>query len=59
MCEGNGVEDVHRLPSRFRFVGMCNGNLRARAEYATGHFLGMDPSCYLTDEEIREPVTTG
>jgi Fe-coproporphyrin III synthase len=49
------------LPQRCqdcRFVGMCNGNLRARAEYATGDFLGMDPSCYLTDEEIREPVAT-
>ena len=39
-----------------RFTGMCNGNLRARAEHATGDFLGMDPSCYLTDEEIREPA---
>lgn len=43
------------LPQRCqdcRFVRMCNGNLRARAEYATGDFLGFDPSCYLTDEEI-------
>jgi len=37
-----------------RFVRMCNGNLRARAEYATGDFLGMDPSCYLTDDEVKE-----
>ncbi len=47
------------LPARCqgcRFVGMCNGNLRARAEYATGDFLGFDPSCYLTDEEIAQPV---
>ncbi len=46
------------LPGRCqgcRFVGMCNGNLRARAEYATGDFLGFDPSCYLTDEEIAAP----
>ena len=45
------------LPKRCRdcrFVGMCNGNLRARAEYATGDFLGMDPSCYLTDDEVTE-----
>ncbi|MBA4180146.1 MAG: 12,18-didecarboxysiroheme deacetylase [Anaerolinea sp.] len=44
------------LPGRCRacrFVAMCNGNLRARAEFATGDFLGMDPSCYLTDAEIR------
>lgn len=49
-----------------RFVGVCNGNLRTRAEAATGDWLGMDPSCYLTDEETysipdamteREPVT--
>lgn len=44
------------LPGRCRecrFLAMCNGNLRARAEFATGDFLGMDPSCYLTDAEIR------
>jgi len=44
-----------RLPDRCqscRFVGVCNGNLRTRAEYATGDWLGFDPSCYLTDEEI-------
>lgn len=43
------------LPGRCRgcrFLAMCNGNLRSRAEYATGDFLGMDPSCYLTDAEI-------
>ncbi len=51
-----------QLPARCkecRFVSMCNGNLRARADYATGDFLGMDPSCYLTDEEIREPAHSG
>ncbi len=43
------------LPQRCqscRFVGVCNGNLRTRAEAATGNWLGDDPSCYLTDEEI-------
>jgi radical SAM protein with 4Fe4S-binding SPASM domain len=43
------------LPARCqacRFVDVCNGNLRTRAEAATGDWLGMDPSCYLTDEEI-------
>jgi radical SAM protein with 4Fe4S-binding SPASM domain len=34
-----------------RFLGVCNGNLRTRAEAATGDWLGMDPSCYLTPEE--------
>jgi hypothetical protein len=35
---------------------MCNGNLRTRAEAATGDWLGMDPSCYFTDEEIAPRV---
>ncbi|QDU72331.1 radical SAM/SPASM domain-containing protein [Mucisphaera calidilacus] len=45
------------LPERCRacrFVGVCNGNLRTRAEVATGDFMGMDPQCYLTDAE-RDP----
>jgi len=44
------------LPERCRqcrFLPLCNGNLRARALAATGDFWGMDPACYLTDEEIR------
>ena len=43
------------LPKRCqecRFVGVCNGNLRTRAEAATDDWMGFDPSCYLTDEEI-------
>ncbi len=43
------------LPHRCRtcrFLNVCNGNLRTRAEAATGDWLGQDPSCYLTDEEI-------
>ncbi|HEY4670006.1 MAG TPA: radical SAM protein [Tepidiformaceae bacterium] len=43
------------LPERCqgcRWLDICNGNLRARAEYATGDFLGPDPACYLTDAEI-------
>ncbi len=35
-----------------RFLGMCGGNLRARAEAATGDPWACDPACYLTDEEI-------
>lgn len=34
-----------------RFLDICNGNLRTRAEAATGDWLGPDPSCYLTEEE--------
>lgn len=44
------------LPQRCRscrFVGLCNGNLRTRAEAATGDWLGVDPACYLREEEIH------
>lgn len=34
-----------------RWLSMCNGNFRARAEAVSGNFWGMDPACYLTDEE--------
>jgi len=37
-----------------RWLDICNGNFRARAEAATGDFWGPDPACYLTDEEIAE-----
>jgi radical SAM protein with 4Fe4S-binding SPASM domain len=43
---------------RCRFLDVCNGNLRTRAEAATGDWLGMDPSCYLTEAETRQLVTT-
>ncbi|MDD2599649.1 MAG: radical SAM protein [Kiritimatiellae bacterium] len=36
-----------------RFLNVCGGNFRARAEAATGELWGVDPACYLTDEEIR------
>jgi len=35
-----------------RFLNVCGGNFRARAEAATGEIWGVDPACYLTDEEI-------
>lgn len=34
------------------FLDVCGGNLRARAEAATGDPWGEDPACYLSDEEI-------
>ncbi|MFA9478756.1 radical SAM protein [Phycisphaerales bacterium AB-hyl4] len=43
------------LPARCRgcrFLELCNGNLRTRAEAATGDWLGMDPNCYLDDREV-------
>jgi radical SAM protein with 4Fe4S-binding SPASM domain len=56
------LRDRHSsLPERCqacRFISVCAGNLRTRAEAATGNWLGFDPSCYLTDAEIglREPA---
>lgn len=35
-----------------KYLEICNGNLRARAEKHYGDFLAPDPACYLTDEEI-------
>lgn len=35
-----------------RWLDVCNGNFRARAEAVTGDFWESDPACYLTDEEI-------
>lgn len=34
-----------------RLLPVCNGNLRTRAEAATGDWMGFDPSCYLTNDE--------
>ena len=35
-----------------RWLSVCAGNFRARAEAATGNPWGVDPACYLSDEEI-------
>ena len=35
-----------------RFLDVCGGNFRVRAEVATGDLWACDPACYLTDEEI-------
>jgi radical SAM protein with 4Fe4S-binding SPASM domain len=34
-----------------RYLDICGGNLRVRAEAATGDLWAPDPACYLTDEE--------
>lgn len=40
-----------------RFLNICGGNFRARAEAYYDDFWAQDPACYLTDEEITgEPV---
>jgi 12,18-didecarboxysiroheme deacetylase len=35
-----------------RWLDVCGGNFRARAEAVTGDIWAPDPACYLTDEEI-------
>jgi 12,18-didecarboxysiroheme deacetylase len=41
-----------------RWLSVCAGNFRARAEAMTGDTWASDPACYLTDEEIRPPAET-
>ena len=36
-----------------RYLDLCNGNFRARAEAVHGDPWAPDPACYLTDEEIE------
>ncbi|RDV84640.1 radical SAM/SPASM domain-containing protein [Ammonifex thiophilus] len=38
--------------ARCRWLDLCNGNFRARAEAVYGDFWAPDPGCYLTDAEI-------
>ncbi len=35
-----------------KWLGICGGNFRVRAEALTGDLWAPDPACYLTDEEI-------
>jgi radical SAM protein with 4Fe4S-binding SPASM domain len=39
-----------------RWLKVCNGNFRARAEAATGDYWESDPGCYLLDSEIKGEV---
>lgn len=38
--------------AKCRFLAICGGNFRARAEAKYGDIWAEDPACYLTDEEI-------
>lgn len=38
--------------SKCKWLSVCNGNFRARAEAVSGDFWDSDPACYLTDTEI-------
>jgi Fe-coproporphyrin III synthase len=37
-----------------RWLDVCGGNFRARAEAVTGDIWSPDPACYLTDDEIKK-----
>ena len=39
-----------------RWLTICGGNFRVRAEAKTGDVWSEDPQCYLTEEEIQETV---
>jgi 12,18-didecarboxysiroheme deacetylase len=39
-----------------RWLDICGGNSRARAEALTGDVWAPDPGCYLTDQEISEAL---
>ncbi len=39
--------------SQCRFLDICNGNLRVRAEAVYGDVWAPDPACYLTEAEIK------
>ena len=45
---------VHGRCAACRWLDICGGNFRVRAEAATGDLWGPDPACYLTDEEIGQ-----
>ncbi|MEJ5358540.1 MAG: 12,18-didecarboxysiroheme deacetylase [Desulfobacterales bacterium] len=50
--------------ARCRWLDVCGGNFRVRAEAVTGDLWAPDPACYLTDEEISlthgpEPCAAG
>ena len=38
--------------AKCKWLAVCNGNFRVRAEAMTGDLWAPDPACYLTDEEI-------
>jgi putative heme d1 biosynthesis radical SAM protein NirJ1 len=42
-----------------KWLELCNGNFRSRAEAVTGNFWASDPACYLTNEEIGVPQEAG
>jgi 12,18-didecarboxysiroheme deacetylase len=49
----NKKEYVSGRCSECRWLDICGGNFRVRAEAVTGDLWAPDPACYLTDEEIK------
>jgi radical SAM protein with 4Fe4S-binding SPASM domain len=49
----NRTEHLKGKCRQCRFLDICNGNLRVRAEAVYGDIWAPDPACYLTDEEIK------
>lgn len=50
----NKKEHVKGRCSTCRFLNICGGNFRARAEAYYGDVWAPDPACYLTDDEIKK-----
>ena len=48
----NKKQHVKGRCSRCRWLDICGGNFRVRAEAVNGDVWAPDPACYLTDEEI-------
>lgn len=58
------IELLHKLKDKKKYVGgrcancrylkICGGNFRARAEAYYDDIWAQDPACYLTDDEIRK-----
>ncbi|KHD37106.1 Fe-S oxidoreductase [Clostridium acetobutylicum] len=51
-----GLKDRKKLLKgrcgKCKWLSICNGNFRTRAEAVTGDFWASDPACYLTNNEI-------
>ncbi len=52
----DGLKDrkkkLHGRCAACKYLDICNGNFRVRAEAVTGDIWAPDPACYLTDAEI-------
>jgi radical SAM protein with 4Fe4S-binding SPASM domain len=48
----NKKQHVTGRCAKCKWLSICGGNFRVRAEAVTGDLWAPDPACYLTDEEI-------